>query len=366
MLVGLALFPALALINQVYSRRVEAPGRHHPGPAGRGGDGGPRVVRGRPGGEVAGPRGPRGRPPAPGGGRAAHRPPRGRTPAGHVRAGARRPPQPRDGRPAGGRARGASRPATSRPASWSRRWRCSASSASRCASSGSCWRRCPGPWWRPTGWTRCWRRRAARAPPADAATPLPPGPLTVDVAGLRFGYGDDRCSTASTSRWPRARSWPLVGATGVGQVDACATCSPTSTSRRSGTVRLGGVDLRAAEPDSIRAHVALAFQEAFLFGDTVRENLTLGQPVDDEDVRWALERGPGRPVRVPAAPRPRPAARRAGRDALGWPAPAAGAGPGAAAPSGAADAGRRHVGGRSHHRAADPRRACARRCTPPR
>jgi ATP-binding cassette, subfamily B, bacterial len=36
--------------------------------------------------------------------------------------------------------------------------------------------------------------------------------------------------------------------------------------------------------------VALAFQEAFLFGDTVRENLTLGQPVDDEDVRWALAR----------------------------------------------------------------------------
>jgi ABC-type multidrug transport system fused ATPase/permease subunit len=34
--------------------------------------------------------------------------------------------------------------------------------------------------------------------------------------------------------------------------------------------------------------VALAFQEAFLFGDTVRENLTLGREVDDEDLRWAL------------------------------------------------------------------------------
>ena len=39
----------------------------------------------------------------------------------------------------------------------------------------------------------------------------------------------------------------------------------------------------------MRAHVALAFQEAFLFGDTVRENLTLGEEVGDDELRWALE-----------------------------------------------------------------------------
>jgi len=36
--------------------------------------------------------------------------------------------------------------------------------------------------------------------------------------------------------------------------------------------------------------VALAFQETFLFADTVRENLTLGEAVPDDDLRWALER----------------------------------------------------------------------------
>src|SRR5690606_24600718 len=50
-----------------------------------------------------------------------------------------------------------------------------------------------------------------------------------------------------------------------------------------------GVDLAAADPASIRRSVALAFQEAFLFAATIRENLTLGEDMPDEDIAWALE-----------------------------------------------------------------------------
>ena len=124
-------------------------------------------------------------------------------------------------------------------------------------------------------------------PDPVAADPLPPGPLAVDVAGLGFAYGHDRVLDGVDLALAPGEVVAVVGATGSGKSTLCHLLARLYEPA-AGTVRLGGVDLHHAEPDSVRAHVALAFQEAFLFGDTVRENLTLGQPVDDEDVRWAL------------------------------------------------------------------------------
>ena len=107
----------------------------------------------------------------------------------------------------------------------------------------------------------------------------------------------------------------LVGATGSGKSTLCHLLAhlyqPTA-----GVVRLGGVDLSTAEPASLRSAVALVFQEAFLFAATVRENLALGWDATDEDLLWALEAACAS-LRRAAAARPRPAARRAGRHALG-------------------------------------------------
>ena len=126
-------------------------------------------------------------------------------------------------------------------------------------------------------------------PAPDRAVPVPAGPIAVDVAGLGFGYGDDRVLDGVDLALAPGEVVALVGATGSGKSTLCLLLAhlyePTA-----GTVRLSGVDLRHAEPDSIRAHVALAFQEAFLFGDTVRENLTLGQDASDDEVWWALAR----------------------------------------------------------------------------
>ena len=339
-------------------------GRPHPGPPGRGVDGGPRVVRGRPRGEVAGPRGPRGRPPAP-------RPPTSCARPGSASAGCGprsspgSTPCPTSARsPCWPSARGASRPATISTGELVQAMALfgilSVPDARRRA---SCWRRCPGRSWRPTGWTRCSPRRRRPRPAADAATPLPDGPA--GGRGRRAcasATAATRCSTASTSPWRPARSWPLVGATGVGQVDAVPPARPPATSPSPGArpARRGRPAPRPS-PSSIRAHVALAFQEAFLFAD-----IGAREP-DARRGRRATTTCAGRSTRARAdrfvarlPRRARPAARRAGRHALGRAAPAPGPGPGPAAPAGAAHARRRHLGGRPHHRAADPRRACAR------
>src|ERR687897_262608 len=130
-----------------------------------------------------------------------------------------------------------------------------------------------------------------------AGAALPDGPLAIEVSGLRFAYS--ALSPGHAAPAPvldgvdlsvaAGEVVALVGATGSGKSTLCQLLAhlyqPTA-----GTVRLGGVDLAAAAPGSLRAAVALAFQEAFVFADTVRENLTLGRPVADDDIRWALDR----------------------------------------------------------------------------
>jgi ABC-type multidrug transport system fused ATPase/permease subunit len=127
------------------------------------------------------------------------------------------------------------------------------------------------------------------APEAGAATPLPAGPLAVEVRGLRFGYGGEPVLDGLDLSLAPGEVVALVGATGTGKSTLCSLLAHLERPE-AGTVRLGGVDLAAAEPASVRAAVALAFQETFLFAVSVRENLTFGEPVGDDEVRWALAR----------------------------------------------------------------------------
>ncbi len=126
-------------------------------------------------------------------------------------------------------------------------------------------------------------------PPPDAATPLPPGPLAVEVEGLRFGYGGDAVLDGVDLALAPGEVVALVGATGSGKSSLCHLLAHLH-GPDAGAVRLGGVDLQHAQAASVRAHVALAFQETFLFAASVRENLTFGEPVSDDEVRWALAR----------------------------------------------------------------------------
>lgn len=56
-----------------------------------------------------------------------------------------------------------------------------------------------------------------------------------------------------------------------------------------GAVRLDGLDLRDLQAGALADHVALVPQHTFLFDDTVRGNVTLGEDVDDDEV-WAALR----------------------------------------------------------------------------
>ncbi len=125
-----------------------------------------------------------------------------------------------------------------------------------------------------------------RAP--DEVRPLPAGALEVVLHDVAFAHGDEVVLDGVSAHIRPGEVVALVGATGTGKTTLCTLLAglvePTA-----GELRLGGVALTAVDPAELHRATALVFQEAFLFADTVRENLTLGEPVPDEAVTEALE-----------------------------------------------------------------------------
>jgi len=126
-------------------------------------------------------------------------------------------------------------------------------------------------------------------PPHPTPAHLPDGPLTVDVRDVGFAYDADAPVLADVDFDLRPGSTvALVGPTGAGKTTLLLLLArlldPTA-----GTITLGGTDLAAVDDADLRQTIALAFQEPFLFGTTVRDNVAMGRDVSDDEVLAALD-----------------------------------------------------------------------------
>jgi ATP-binding cassette subfamily B protein len=137
---------------------------------------------------------------------------------------------------------------------------------------------------------------------------LPPGPLSLELADVWFRYpttsslasleapqAGDRSDVPDDERPLReldvlhgvsisvrpGEMVALVGPSGAGKTTVGALIArlydPTS-----GSVRIGGVDLRHARRSSVRAAVGVVTQDAHMFHDTVRANLLYARPAATE------------------------------------------------------------------------------------
>jgi ATP-binding cassette subfamily B multidrug efflux pump len=127
-------------------------------------------------------------------------------------------------------------------------------------------------------------------PPANPVTELP-ARVELDLDAVTFAYpGADEPVLRSVSLRARpGETVAIVGSTGAGK-STLVNLVPRLFDVTSGTVRIGGVDVREIDPEVLWSRLGLVPQKAFLFRGTVADNLRYGRPEATEDEMWeALE-----------------------------------------------------------------------------
>ncbi|MGC5162911.1 ABC transporter ATP-binding protein [Rhodococcus sp. DT1] len=134
------------------------------------------------------------------------------------------------------------------------------------------------------------------------ARDVPKGPVSVEFRDVSFAYPSaDKVSLASLEevavldsrggetvlhdlsfRVEPGHMVALVGSSGAGK-STVAQLIPRLYDVDTGSVSLGGVDVRDLSTDSIRSTVGLVTQDGHLFHDSVRANLLLARPGATED-----------------------------------------------------------------------------------
>jgi ATP-binding cassette subfamily B protein len=139
--------------------------------------------------------------------------------------------------------------------------------------------------------------------------PVPEGPVSVEFSHVTFAYPSaDKVSLASLEevamldnrggvdvlhdvsfRVEPGQMVALVGTSGAGK-STIASLIPRLYDVDSGSVRLGGVDVRDLSMASLRATLGMATQDGHLFHESVRANLLLARPEATDDELWAALR----------------------------------------------------------------------------
>ncbi|MGN6162697.1 MAG: ABC transporter ATP-binding protein [Marmoricola sp.] len=129
----------------------------------------------------------------------------------------------------------------------------------------------------------------ARTPYGDRTVPERGEGARLEVDGVRFGYvpGVEVLRDLTFAVEP-GRTVAIVGETASGKSTLTALLArlvdPTA-----GRICIDGAPVDQLVQGELARHVALVPQTAFLFEDTVRDNVTLGAPLTDDEVWQALQ-----------------------------------------------------------------------------
>lgn len=99
---------------------------------------------------------------------------------------------------------------------------------------------------------------------------------------VSFGYDTRRILKDVSFEIPEKTSTAIVGPSGSGKTTICSLIA-RFYDPQSGSITIGGHDLREFTCDSLLSNISMVFQNVYLFHDTVRANICFGKPDATEE-----------------------------------------------------------------------------------
>ena len=111
---------------------------------------------------------------------------------------------------------------------------------------------------------------------------IKPENFGIEFNNVTFGY-DSRTVLKNVSfKIKEKTSTAIVGPSGSGKTTICSLIA-RFYDPQSGSITLGGHDLREFTCDSLLSNISMVFQNVYLFNDTVRANILFGKPDASEE-----------------------------------------------------------------------------------
>lgn len=99
----------------------------------------------------------------------------------------------------------------------------------------------------------------------------------IEFKDVSFGYDDRTILHDLNFTIPQSTTTAIVGPSGGGKTTLCNLIA-RFYDVNSGTITLGGTDIRAFTCDSLLRNISMVFQNVYLFRDTIKNNIKFGRP----------------------------------------------------------------------------------------
>ncbi|MDR2081966.1 MAG: ABC transporter ATP-binding protein/permease [Campylobacteraceae bacterium] len=113
---------------------------------------------------------------------------------------------------------------------------------------------------------------------------------TIEYQNVSFGYTSDKLALKNINlKIDAGQTIALVGNSGGGKT-TIANLLPRFYDITSGAVKINGIDIRDIDLHSLREHIAVVFQDNFLFSGTIKENIVLDKAdVTEEELNTVIK-----------------------------------------------------------------------------